>query len=165
MTDAIAAVRAFNRFYTRFAGALDAHYMDSDLSLTEARLLYEIANREAPVAIELQAELGLDAGYVSRILRRFQAQGWISRGRGEDGRQRPIVLTTSGRDKFAAMDEATRSQVVERLGMLSEADREMLVQALAAVEALLGGREADWSMRTFRAGDLAAIASRQAVLY
>jgi DNA-binding MarR family transcriptional regulator/N-acetylglutamate synthase-like GNAT family acetyltransferase len=165
MEQAVAARRAFNRFHTRFAGALDAHYMDSGLSLAEARLLYEIARHPAPLAIDLQAELGLDAGYVSRILRRFQAQGWISRGRGEDGRQRPIVLTTAGRAKFAAMDEATRSQVVERLGMLSEADREMLVQALAAVEALLGGREADWSMRTFRAGDLAAIASRQAVLY
>ena len=87
MDDAVAAVRAFNRFYTRFAGALDAHYLDSDLSLAEARLLYEIANREAPLAAELQAELGLDAGYVSRILRRFQAKGWIARGRGEDARR------------------------------------------------------------------------------
>ncbi len=86
-------MRAFNRFYTRFAGALDAHYMDSELSLVEARLLYEIANREAPLAAELQAELGLDAGYVSRILRRFQAKGWIARGRGEDARRRPISLT------------------------------------------------------------------------
>src|SRR6185312_12126787 len=93
MDDAVAAVRAFSRFYTRFAGALDAHYMDSDLSLAEARLLYEIANREAVLAIELQAELGLDPGYVSRILRRFQAKGWIARGRGEDARRRPISLT------------------------------------------------------------------------
>ena len=97
MEQAITAVRAFNRFYTRFAGALDAHYMDSELSLAEARLLYEIANREAPLAAELQAELGLDAGYVSRILRRFQAKGWIERGRGDDGRQRPIHLTGAGR--------------------------------------------------------------------
>ena len=93
MEQAITAVRAFNRFYTRFAGALDAHYMDSDLSLVEARLLYEIANRETPLAAELQVELGLDAGYVSRILRRFQAKGWIARGRGEDARRRPISLT------------------------------------------------------------------------
>ena len=71
--------------------------MDSDLSLAEARLLYEIANREAPLAAELQAELGLDAGYVSRILRRFQAKGWIARGRGADARARPISLTAAGR--------------------------------------------------------------------
>ena len=88
MDDAIVGLRAFNRFYTRFAGALDAHYLDSDLSLAEARLLYEIATRNAPLAAELQAELGLDAGYVSRILRRFQAKGWIDRGRGEDARRR-----------------------------------------------------------------------------
>src|SRR3954468_1905347 len=101
MDNAITAVRAFNRFYTRFAGALDAHYMDSDLSLAEARLLYEIANREAPLAAALQTELGLDAGYVSRILRRFQAKGWIARARGADARARPISLTDSGRRVFA----------------------------------------------------------------
>ena len=111
MDEAIAALRAFNRFYTRFAGALDAHYMDSELSLTEARLLYEIANRRAPLAAELQAELGLDAGYVSRILRRFQAKGWIARGRGEDARRRPISLTAAGRAYFAALDARTRAEV------------------------------------------------------
>ena len=87
---AIVALRAFNRFTTRFAGALDAHYLDSELSLTEARILYEIAQREAPLASELQAELGLDAGYVSHILRRFHEQlkdaidpdGIVAPGRG-----------------------------------------------------------------------------------
>src|SRR4051812_40994551 len=93
MDDVVAAVRGFTRFYTRFVGALDAHYLDSDLSLAEARLLYEIANRDAPLAAELQAELGLDAGYVSRMLRRFQAEGWIVRARGADARRRPISLT------------------------------------------------------------------------
>ena len=114
MTDAVAAVRAFNRFYTRFAGALDAHYMESELSLVEARLLYEIANREMPLAIELQAELGLDAGYVSRILRRFQAKGWIARGRGEDARRRPISLTPAGRAYFEALDARTRATTAAR---------------------------------------------------
>lgn len=165
MTDAVAALRAFNRFHTRFAGALDAHYLDSDLSLAEARLLYEIASREASLAAELQAELGLDAGYVSRILRRLQAHGWISRSRGKDGRRRPIALTAAGRAKFAALDERTRRQVEARLRALPERDRETLVEALAAVQALLGGGEAPWSIRTFRIGDLAAIASRQSILY
>ena len=165
MENAVAALRAFNRFHTRYAGALDAHYMDSDLSLAEARLLYEIAHRPAALAAELQADLGLDAGYVSRILRRFQSNGWISRSRGEDGRRRPIMLTDLGRAKFAALDQRTRQQVAERIEGLSAVDRATLVEALRAVEALLGGGEAPWHIRTFRIGDLAALASRQSILY
>src|SRR6476619_2034796 len=103
MDEAVAAVRPFTRFYTSFVGALDAHYLDSGLSLAEARLLYEIANRDSPLAAELQAELWLDAGYVSRILRRFQAEGWILRGRGADARRRPISLTAEGRRVFDAL--------------------------------------------------------------
>jgi DNA-binding MarR family transcriptional regulator/GNAT superfamily N-acetyltransferase len=165
MDDAVAALRAFTRFYTRFAGALDAHYMDSDLSLAEARLLYEIANRDAPLAAALQADLGLDAGYVSRILRRFQAKSWIARGRGADARARPISLTDAGRRVFAALDARTRAEVAGRIERLSGGERETLVAALAAARALLSGSEAPWHIRTFRTGDLAAIAARQSILY
>jgi DNA-binding MarR family transcriptional regulator/GNAT superfamily N-acetyltransferase len=165
MDKAITAVRAFNRFYTRFAGALDAHYMDSELSLAEARLLYEIANREAPLAMDLQAELGLDPGYVSRILRRFQAKGWIERGRGEDGRQRPIRLTGTGRAYFEALNARTRAETAARMGALSDGEQDTLIAALETVTALLSGREAPWHIRTFRTGDLHLIASRQAILY
>ena len=165
MDAAVSALRAFNRFYTRFVGALDAHYLDSGLSLAEARLLYEIARREAPLAAELQADLGLDAGYVSRLLRRFQAKGWIVRERGADARARPIALTENGRAAFAALDARTRAEVEARLERLGPADRETLVGALEAVTALLSGQQAPWRIRTFRAGDLALIASRQSVLY
>jgi DNA-binding MarR family transcriptional regulator len=165
MDEAVAAVRAFTRFYTRFVGALDAHYLDSDLSLAEARLLYEIANREAPLAAELQAELGLDAGYVSRMLRRFQAEGWILRGRGADARRRPISLTAEGRRAFDALDARTRAQVGERIEALGDGDRSTLVEALGAARALLGGGTVPWHIRTFRAGDLATIAARQSILY
>ncbi len=165
MEEAVSALRRFNRFHTRFAGALGAHYLDSDLSLAEARLLYEIASRRAPLAAELQSELGLDAGYVSRMLRRFQAEGWISRSRGEDARRRPIELTEAGRAKFAALDLRTRAEVAERLRPLSPIDRTTLVEAFTAIETLLGGGEIAWSIRTFRTGDLAAIASRQSILY
>ena len=165
MEEAVVALRAFNRFHTRFVGALDAHYLDSELSLAEARLLYEIATRQEPLAAELQAELGLDAGYVSRILRRFQARGWISRRRGEDARRRPIALTAEGRARFAALDAASRRKVAERIEALSLTDQKTLVAALETVQALLGGGEAGWSIRSFRAGDLAAIASRQSILY
>jgi len=165
MDEAVAAVRAFTRFYTRFVGALDAHYLDSDLSLAEARLLYEIANRAAPLAAELQAELGLDAGYVSRILRRFQAGGWILRGRGADARRRPISLTADGRRVFDALDARTRAQIGDRIETLGESDRATLVEALGAARALLGGGNAPWHIRTFRTGDLATIAARQSILY
>ena len=165
MPDAVAALRAFNRFHTRFAGALDAHYMESDLSLAEARLLYEIATRPGALASELQAELGLDAGYVSRMLRHFQARGWIERSRGEDARRRPINLTDDGRHAFAALDDRTRTEVAARLEALEGSDRLTLVAALETVTALLTGREVPWTIRTFRTGDLALIASRQAILY
>ena len=165
MDDAVAAVRAFSRFYTRFVGALDAHYTDSDLSLAEARLLYEIANREAPLAAELQAELGLDAGYVSRILRRFQAEGWILRGRGADARRRPISLTAAGRRLFETLNARSRAQIAGMIDSLPESDRATLVEALGAARALLGGGTAPWHIRTFRAGDLAMIAARQSILY
>jgi DNA-binding MarR family transcriptional regulator/ribosomal protein S18 acetylase RimI-like enzyme len=165
MDDAVTALRAFSRFYTRSVGALGAHYMGSDLSLTEARLLYEIANREAPLAAELQAELGLDAGYVSRMLARFQAKGWIERGRGEDARRRPISLTGAGRGYFESLDARTRGEVAARIESLGPADRETLTGALAAVTALLGGSGAPWRIRTFRTGDLFTIAARQSILY
>ena len=165
MDEAVAAVRAFARFYTRFVGALDAHYLDSDLSLAEARLLYEIANREAPLAAALQAELGLDAGYVSRMLRRFQAEGWIARSRGADARRRPISLTAEGRRVFDALDARTRAQVAGRIDTLPESDRTALVEALGVARTLLGGGSAPWHIRTFRTGDLAMIAARQSILY
>lgn len=165
MEQAVAAVRAFNRFHTRFIGALDAHYLETDLSLTEARLLYEIATRQAPLASELQAELGLDAGYVSRILRRFEGRGWIERGRGADARQRPIGLTPAGREAFAALDARSRDQVAARLEPLSDADRATLVAALDTVTGLLGGQEVPWTIRTFHTGDLHLLASRQSVIY
>ncbi|HEY5713462.1 MAG TPA: helix-turn-helix domain-containing GNAT family N-acetyltransferase [Allosphingosinicella sp.] len=166
MDDAVAAVRGFTRFYTSFVGALDAHYMDSDLSLAEARLLYEIANRPAPLAAELQADLGLDPGYVSRILHRFQNKGWIERGRGEDGRRRPISITAAGRAAFEAIDVRARAGVAGRIEGLTDTDRETLVGALGAARALLGGGgETPWHIRTFRAGDLAMIAARQSILY
>ena len=165
MDDAIAALRAFNRFHTRLVGALDAHYLDSDLTLAEARLLYEVANRREVLAAELQAELGLDAGYVSRILRRFESEGWISRSRGSDARRRPIALTEAGRRKFEALDRESRARTGALIEKLPSVDRETLVRALDAVRLLLGHEEAPFHIRSFRPGDLAAIASRQSILY
>ena len=81
--DAVVSLRGFNRFYTRFVGALDAHYLETDLSLVEARALYDIPNSETPVASGLQAALGIDAGYLSRILRKFEARDLLARAPSE----------------------------------------------------------------------------------
>lgn len=166
MEDAVVALRGFNRFYTRFVGALNAHFLDSALSLVEARVLYELATRDKPLASAIQDELGLDAGYLSRIVRRFQSRGWISRGRGADARQRPIAITAAGRQAFSALDRTTRAEVAKRIAPLGASDRETLIKALDSVRALLGGGEdRSWTLRTFRAGDLATIAARQSILY
>ncbi|MCJ8157211.1 helix-turn-helix domain-containing GNAT family N-acetyltransferase [Sphingomonas sp. LaA6.9] len=166
LNDAVTAVRAFNRFHTRFAGVLEPHYMGSELTLVEARLFYEILAREAPLASALQDALGLDAGYASRLLRRFEGKGWIERGRGTDARQRPIFPTDTGRAMFAALDERTRAEVERQLAPLGTEGRATLVSALDTARALLGDANArDWSIRTFRPGDMGAIAGRQSALY
>jgi DNA-binding MarR family transcriptional regulator/GNAT superfamily N-acetyltransferase len=166
MEQAIGAVRRFNRFYTRFAGVLDPRFLDTDLSLVEARVLYEIATRDAPVAREIQSELGIDAGYLSRILARMQKRGWISRGRGEDARLRPIALTSEGRAVFAALDERQRTQVANSLTGLAESDQATLIAALDASRALLTAAKApEYGIRTFRTGDMGMVTARQAILY
>ncbi|WP_380874701.1 MarR family transcriptional regulator [Sphingomonas sp. DBB INV C78] len=166
MQQAVIAYRSFNRFHTRLVGALDPHYMGSALTLIEARLFYEILNREAPLASELQEALGLDAGYASRILRRFEGEGWIERGRGADARQRPIFPTDAGKAMFAALDDRTRGEIERQLDALGEAGRATLVSALDTARALLGDVNArDWTLRTFRPGDMGMIAGRQSALY
>lgn len=166
MTDATAALRAFNRFYTRHVGALDAAYLGSDLSLAEARLLYEIEVGGTNIARTLIDSLGLDAGYASRLLKRLESRGWIERGRGSDARQRPIALTAEGRAAFHALDKETHDHVEASIAHLTETDRRQLVGALATVAALLGeGRSLPWQIRTFQPGDMGLITSRQSILY
>jgi len=166
MDRTIPSLRAFNRFYTRFSGALDQRFLGSDLSLVEGRLLYEIATRDQPVASDLQQVLGLDAGYASRILRKFETNGWIERSRGEDARRRPISLTAAGREMFADLDRRQRDVLERRVAPLPQADRRTLVAALDTARGLLSGEEADvYKVRTFRAGDMGMITARQAILY
>ncbi len=166
MDSTIPSLRAFNRFYTKFSGALDQRFLGSALSLAEGRLLYEIATRDRPVAIDLQQVIGLDAGYASRMLRKFEAHGWIERGRGEDARRRPISLTAAGREMFADLDKRQRDVLEHRVAPLAEADRRVLVAALDTARGLLtSGEAAGYHVRTFRAGDMGMITARQAILY
>lgn len=167
MTDAVTSLRAFNRFHTRFVGAFGGHYMGSDLSLTEARTLYEINTRESPLASEIQAALAVDAGYLSRILRKFEGRGWIARGRGADARQRPIESTPEGRAFFETLDARTKADVERSLAHLSTADRDRLAGALDNVRHALDtdSPARGFSIRTWRPGDMGLIAARQAILY
>lgn len=166
MDSTIPTLRAFNRFHTKFSGALDQHFLGSALSLAEGRLLYEIATRDQPVAIDLQQVIGLDAGYASRMLRKFEANGWIERGRGEDARRRPIALTAAGREMFADLDKRQRDLLEQRIAPLAEADRRVLVTALDTARGLLSaGEAAGYTVRTFGPGDMGMITARQAILY
>src|ERR1700749_658018 len=101
MEKAIASVRRFNRFFTQFVGALDNNFLDSGMTLVEARILFEVANAESCFADEIQRSLSLDAGCVSGVLRRFDGRKWIRRSRIEgDGRRRSIRLTALGQRQF-----------------------------------------------------------------
>lgn len=134
----VEALRAFNRFHTRFSGVLDSSFMGSGLSLTEARILFEIANRQPVLASAIQAELGLDRGYLSRLIARFERRGWIERDRGEDARQRPIALTKEGRAFFEALDRRTHDHACASIAHLGRHEEALLVEALATVTRLLG---------------------------
>ncbi len=166
MNDTITAIRAFNRFYTQLVGALDARFLGSETSLPEARLLFEIAVQEPGSASALQTSLGMDAGYVSRILARFEDRGWIIRERGADARSRPIRLTETGRKTFALLDARQRDAVTSMIARLDPVAQTDLVDAMGKARLLLDPAAAsDFTIRPFRTGDMGQIAARQSILY
>jgi DNA-binding MarR family transcriptional regulator/GNAT superfamily N-acetyltransferase len=167
MEDAIAAVRLFNRFYTRHVGALDQRFLGTELTLPEARLMFEIAHAESPVAADLQKLLGMDAGYLSRVLARFEARGWITRkASAADARRRPIVLTDDGGAIFQTIDQRQRADVEAMLAKLAPAQQVDLVAALGEARTLLDphpGKHFD--IRPWRTGDLGLMTARQSAFY
>ncbi len=167
MSDPVVALRAFNRFHTRFVGALEPRYMGSEMSLAEARLLYEISTRERPVASELSGALDMDRGLLSRMVSKFEARGWISRDRGTDARQRPLILTDKGHAKFAALDARTRASAEQSLAHLGQSDRVRLAAALDHVRHSLDTSpgERTFTLRIWKTGDMGMIAARQSRLY
>jgi DNA-binding MarR family transcriptional regulator/GNAT superfamily N-acetyltransferase len=133
----VKAVRAFNRFYTQRIGVLD-RYLGSDFSLTEVRVLYELAHRRDLAASDLVRELGLDAGYLSRILRRFENHGWIAREASpEDARRSLLRLTDDGRAAFEPLQQKSREEAAALLAALPAARRPRLIDALGQVQQLL----------------------------
>lgn len=167
--DQIAAMRAFNRFYTRQIGALNEGLLRSDFSLAEARVLYELAHRDGLNAGELARSLGLDAGYLSRILKRFQTRGLVERRRSEsDRRQSVLSLTEEGREAFAPLDSGAREEVRNLLCNFPESERRRLVNAMATVREILGPRGSPsepYLLRPPEPGDYGWIVHRQARLY
>ena len=134
----IKAIRTFNRFYTQRIGVL-APYLDSAFSLTEVRVLDELAHRDQPTATELGRDLALDAGYLSRILRRFETQGWVTRNASPaDGRQSLLRLTDAGHQAFAPLQQRSRDEAAALLAPLPAPAQQALTDALATVQRLLG---------------------------
>ncbi len=163
----VLAVRHFNRFYTRHIGVLHEHLLESEYSLTEVRVLYELAHREAPTASELMKDLGLDRGYLSRLLAGFEKRGLIERETSEqDARQSHLRLTRKGRAAFAPLDVASNREVHTLLQQLPDAEQAALVDALQRVESLLAGKPpAAYSLRNHRPGDMGWVVQRHGELY
>jgi DNA-binding MarR family transcriptional regulator/GNAT superfamily N-acetyltransferase len=165
----VEAVRRFNRFYTKQIGALQEGLLKSPFSLTEARVLYELAQHEEVTARALSNELGLDAGYLSRILRGFRHKGLVERRPSEtDGRKSMLRLTDPGEDVFARLNNDSRVEVETMLTKLSEAEQLRLVDSMRRVEDLLGASpepKVPYILRPHQPGDMGWVVHRHGVLY
>lgn len=165
----IAAVRRFNRFYTRQIGLLRKSYLGSPYSLTEARVLYELAQHKDVTAVELARNLDFDAGYLSRVLMRFEKRGLVSRTPSlYDRRQAHLALTAKGRKALAPLDGRSANQSAAMLDPLRREDRPRLIEAMRTIETLLTPEAAPpvpFTLRAHQPGDIGWIIHRHGVLY
>ena len=165
----IEAVRQFNRFYTQQIGILREGLLHSEFSLTEVRVLYEMAQREGLTASELSKGLGLDAGYLSRILRGFKKRGLIDSKASEvDARQFLLRLTKQGKKSFAPLNARAQQEIGEMLGKLSAAEQRRLIEAMNTIEGLFGApveKKIPYLLRPHQPGDMGWIIHRHGVLY
>lgn len=175
LDERIATVREFNRFYTKQIGVLRDRLLHSPFSLTEVRVLYELAHRQRSTAAEIAGVLALDAGYLSRILRDFTRRRMIDKKpSATDGRQSLLALTSRGLKTFAPLDSRANQEIAEMLRGLSSADQRRLVDAMRTIEILLGARshrqqpERDkppYLLRPHQPGDMGWVVHRHGVLY
>lgn len=162
-------LRGFNRFHTRRIGILQEGLLDSRLSLTEVRVLYELNARNGVLASQLARDLGLDPGYLSRLLAGFKRKRWISAAAARaDKRQRPIVLTKAGRAAFGPLDRRSQAEAAALLAPLDSAQRRRLLDSLRTVRELLGDASlvrGPVVLRSHRPGDIGLVAKRHGELY
>ena len=165
----VAAVRAFNRFYTRKLGVLDQQLLKSPFSLSEARVLYELAHRDDLSAKVIGTELGLDAGYLSRILQNFDEAGLItSKPLPSDRRQYQLALTAKGRQTFAKLERSMKDDVAAMLAKLPRDGKTRLTNAMATIERLLGASDGSPSpaiLREPRPGDMGWVVQSHGAFY
>lgn len=167
--DRISAIRHFNRFFTRQIGVLREGLLHSPYPLIEARMLFELGHRDNLTASDLCRELGLDAGYLSRVLNRLEQQKLIERSRPEsDGRQRLLHLTEEGTKAFLLLDQRSREEIAELLHDLSEERQQSLLQAMQTIENTLtkGFKFSQpFFLRAPQPGDMGWVVHRHGVLY
>lgn len=165
----VEAVRHFNRLYTQQIGVLTEQYLDSPFSLTEARVIYELASHEQTTASELVKELSLDPGYLSRILRNFKKHDLVDKQPSTtDGRQFILRLTEKGQSAFALLNSRSQHGIEVMLNTLSGEEQERLVGAMGTIEALLGAapeKKVPYIIRPHQVGDMGWIVHRHGVLY
>ncbi len=163
------AVRRFNRFYTQQIGVLQEGLLSSPFSLTEGRVIYELAHHETTTATELGNELGLDAGYLSRILGEFKQRGLIDKKPSkEDGRQSLLWLTEQGQQAFAMLNARSHHEIEAMLSGLPTGDQKRLLQAMLSIEKLLDAQpehSLPYLLRMHQPGDMGWVVYRHGVLY
>jgi DNA-binding MarR family transcriptional regulator/GNAT superfamily N-acetyltransferase len=162
------AVRRFNRFYTKTIGVLTDGLLDSPYSLAESRVLYELAHREQTTASEIGASLALDPGYLSRILKSFEAKGLVTRRpSASDGRTVSIALTGTGNQAASVLDARAADQIAGVLSVLSEPDQRWLVSVMGRVRGLLGDAVVPraYTLREAHVGDYGWVVSVHGSLY
>ena len=164
----VAAVRAFNRFYTHLIGVVSEGLLETPYSLTEARVIFELAQRDVAEVAVLRRSLDLDAGYLSRILSRFEADGLVRRDRSpDDGRRQVAGLTDRGRTVYRDLDGRSGGQIGRILSGLPEDDQRRLIGAMGAIEGILGERPRPemYVLRAFGPGDFGWVVQRHGALY
>jgi DNA-binding MarR family transcriptional regulator/GNAT superfamily N-acetyltransferase len=165
---AVAAIRGFNRFYTNVIGLLRGKYLGSPYSLTEARLLFELAQRDASEVSDLRRTVDIDPGYLSRILARFESDGIITRERSAaDGRRQIIRLTGTGHSVVAGLDARSAEQTRDMLAGVRGDDRRRLLEAMRTITEVLTGspRPRGYLLRAPRPGDMGWVVQRNGAIY
>ncbi len=165
----VLAIRRFNRLYTRQIGVLQEHLLESQFSLTEVRVLYEIAHRENTAAKDLCSDLGLDRGYVSRMLQNFEKNGWITIAPASEDRRRQLLsLTAKGHRVFDPLERRSSDEVAAMLARLSPGQQKTMLAGIRNIESVLSPRKSSneaFIVRQHRPGDMGWVVQRHGELY